>query len=161
MRMTENQFNRSRFNAVMTWESLQLLEERVIQAQSLPVSPMGSSDYFAGSKGANLLTKLILFWLKQDGVFCYRNSSQGTARRMRNGKVVFTPGSKYAKGQGDIFAVINSIATFIEVKTGRDQMSEAQKRFKTNIEKSMGAYLLVRTFDDFLNQYSDLILIPS
>ncbi|MCK5136624.1 MAG: hypothetical protein KAR19_12600 [Bacteroidales bacterium] len=158
--MSEGQFYRSRFAQIISWESFQLLQDKVYNAQSLPVTPMGVSQYFAGSKGANLITKLVLFWLKRDGVFCYRNSSQGTARKLKDGRVKFTPGSKYAKGQGDIFAAINGRATFIEIKAGRDWMSEAQRRFKANIEMSGGAYLVVRSFDDFLEQYNRLITTP-
>ena len=102
--MTENQYYRSRFARIMSWSAFQRLQERVVRAQSLPTSPMSVTQYFGESKSTNLLTRIVLFWLKRDGIFAYRNSSQGIARRMENGQVNFVPASKHARGAGDIFA---------------------------------------------------------
>ena len=155
--MTEAQFHRSRFTQIASWESFQRIQCRVLKAQTLPGTPMGVCDYFSKSRGANLLTRLILFWLKQYFLCAYRNSSQGTARKARNGQITYTPGSKHAKGAGDIFAVIDGRPVFVEIKVGRDILSPAQERFKANVTKSEGAYLVARSFDNFLEQYNHII----
>lgn len=41
----------------------------------------------------------------------------------------------------------------IEVKAGKDRMSEWQVKTKQDVENSGGIYLVVRSFDDFKNYY--------
>ena len=148
--MKEAHFNRSRFAEVISWENFQILEERVLSSQKIPY-PLSVNNYFSGSKGANLLTSLILFWMKSDEVFCYRNNTQGISRKVGN-QVKFVP-NKGMRGSADIYSMIGGVVTWIEVKYRKDRQNDAQKKFQFEIERSGGRYWLIRTFDEFLTLY--------
>jgi len=52
--------------------------------------------------------------------------------------------------------VIQGLAVKIEVKIGKDQQSEAQKKYQKAIESAVGVYWLVRSFNDFRLLYDAL-----
>lgn len=148
--MTEAQFNRSRFSDVISWKNFQLVQKKVKDSQKIPY-PLSVNNYFVRSKGANLLTSLVLFWMKADEVFCYRNNTQGISRKVGN-QVKFIP-NKGMRGSADIFSMIGGVVTWIEVKYRKDRQSDSQKKFQFEIERSGGRYWLIRTFDEFLTLY--------
>jgi hypothetical protein len=41
----------------------------------------------------------------------------------------------------------------IEIKYGKDRQSEAQIRYQEMIEKAGGTYLIVKSFDDFIEWF--------
>ena len=55
------------------------------------------------------------------------------------------------KGLPDIFAILRGRAVAIEVKAGKDRLSEHQKARAQEIERAQGVYLVVRSTDEFLN----------
>jgi hypothetical protein len=61
------------------------------------------------------------------------------------------------KGSADISATINGRSVKIEIKYGKDRQSEAQIRYQEMIEKAGGTYLIVKSFDDFI-QWFDLFI---
>jgi len=61
------------------------------------------------------------------------------------------------KGTADISSVIFGRAVKIEIKIGKDRQSENQKKYQSDIERAGGLYWLIKTFDQFLDQYHDLI----
>lgn len=154
--MKKGHFQNSRFAEIMSHDAFEVLDQRLIQSQKQPY-PLTANAYFAKSKGTNLLAKMIAWQLRNDGHYTYRNNTTGVPRRMRDGSIKWVPGSTYAKGAGDIFSTINGRACFIEIKVGKDRVSEAQEKFKAGIEKSGGVYVVVRTFDEFLKEYKLLI----
>ena len=44
----------------------------------------------------------------------------------------------------------------IEVKFGKDRMSQAQARYKEEIEKTGGRYMIAKDFDSFLIEFREL-----
>jgi len=55
------------------------------------------------------------------------------------------------KGTADIHACINGRHYSIEVKTGRDTMSDEQKQTQADLERAGGVYILARNVDDVVN----------
>ena len=100
---------------------------------------------------ANGLTKSILTWLTLNGHYCSRIQSQGqfnpTLKRWTKSTV--------RRGIGDVMAIINGRTIMIEVKAGRDKLSKYQERTRKEVERSGGVYIMVRTFDEFMNWYKN------
>jgi hypothetical protein len=94
---------------------------------------------------ANGLTQAILQWLKLNGCYATRVSSAG---RYLEAEGKWIPGT-VRKGTADIHAVINGKHASIEVKIGRDKMSEAQERTRREVEASGGLYFIAQDFDRF------------
>jgi hypothetical protein len=72
------------------------------------------------------------------------------------GSVKWLPSSGQ-KGTADISSVIFGRAVKIEIKIGKDRQSEDQKKYQADIERAGGLYWLIRTFDEFLEYYNELI----
>jgi len=102
---------------------------------------------------ANDLTRCIIAWLQLNGHFGGRVNTGGTYSE-KLGKYIRS-GSK--KGMADITAVMNGKHVSIEVKTGRDRIRENQMKVKQEIERAGGVYIVVHSFDDFLEQIKRLL----
>jgi hypothetical protein len=77
----------------------------------------------------------------------------GDQRRIGSVKWLPTSGEK---GTADTSATICGRSVKIEVKI-RDRQSADQKKYQEKIEKAGGLYWLVRSFEEFLNFYNQLI----
>jgi len=118
---------------------------------------------------ANSLTKAIIDFLRLSGWQAERINCTGRpidqskvitdvlgdSRRIGSVKWLPTSGQK---GTADISAVIQGRAVKIEIKM-RDRQSEDQKAYQTSVERAGGLYWLVRSFDEFMNYYNQLIFI--
>lgn len=108
-------------------------------------------------KSANGLTKAIIQWITLNGGYAVRVSSAG---RYLPGAKKFIP-STTKKGTADIHATLNIGGSAgrhasIEVKIGKDKMSEAQERTKQEVERAGGLYFIAKDFDSFLEWYKSL-----
>lgn len=112
---------------------------------------------------ANELTKSMLAWFEFNGIYAYRQSSEGRfiqpkkvknvlGREITLGKGTWIPRSKGGKGLGDVSAIINGLFTSWEVKHGKDKQSDVQKETQAKIEASGGRYFIVKNWDDFMFQ---------
>lgn len=126
-------------------------------------------------KTANGLTKCIIDFLNNSGHQGERISSTG--RQIESTKTtktalgtLRTKSSKWIKststnGTADISSTIgvriNSLPIGLsvkwEVKIGRDTQSEDQKKYEQNINHAAGHYYIVKSFDDFILKYDNLI----
>ena len=97
---------------------------------------------------ANGLTRCITAWLQLNGHFAGRTNTQGTYNQ-KLGRYIHS-GSK--RGMADVTSVINGRHISIEIKIGRDRLRPEQLKVKQEIESAGGFYLIVRSFDDFLEQ---------
>lgn len=112
---------------------------------------------------ANALTKLILAFCKHNGWHAERINTQGRVIDERKtytntlgykrtiGTIKRIPTAGF-RGSADIHILKDGRAVFCEVKIGKDRQSKAQKTFQKSVENSGGKYIIVRSFDDFLNQ---------
>jgi hypothetical protein len=114
---------------------------------------------------ANALTKSVVSFINLSGYQAERINTTGMWRQGANLKVgegtrqmpgKWTKGTG-TKGSADISATINGRSVKIEIKYGKDRQSEAQTRYQEMIEKAGGTYLIVKSFDDFI-QWFDLFI---
>ena len=103
---------------------------------------------------ANDLTKLIIEWLKVHGYFGARINSGATFDRRLG---IYRKGSGATAGMADINSVVNGKSISIEVKFGKDKIRDSQIKVKAEIEAAGGIYLIVRTFDGFLEEIKKYI----
>ena len=130
-------------------ETMQM-ENRKIKYPSIPDYAMPRKKLSDGS--ANSLTQAILSWLELNGCWATRVSSAG---RYLPKEKKFIP-STTKLGCADIHSVIGGRHVSIEVKIGRDKMSEAQHKVKAAIEKAGGVWFVARSFDEFLKFYKSI-----
>jgi len=97
---------------------------------------------------ANGLTRAIIAWLKLNGYFAARINTMGTY----NAKLGKYIRSGSTKGIADIQSVVNGLHISVEVKIGNDKMRPDQLKVKSEIEKAGGIFIIVSSFDNFLEQ---------
>jgi|LSQX01.2.fsa_nt_gb hypothetical protein len=94
---------------------------------------------------ANSLTTCITTYLKLKGAFVSRLNNTGIYDR-KTGR--YRPGTN-RKGLPDVMATYQGKSIFIEVKTGRDRLSQAQQQIQQEHEGSGGLYFIARNFTEF------------
>lgn len=103
----------------------------------------------------NETTKKILNFLFGIGVFAWRNNTMGIPIRRMGAIVGFRPTGK--TGVGDIIGIYSvegrGLFLSIEVKTGKDRLSDAQQGFFETVNKLGGIALVVKDYEDFLKQW--------
>lgn len=116
-------------------------------------------------KTANGLTRLIMRFLKLKGHYANRVNTQGQMRGAKisryeayTNKAVYGNEARWVKGQTtrgtpDIDAIIYGRAVQIEVKIGKDKMSEHQIEQKYLIEEAGGLYFVARDMQSFYDWY--------
>jgi hypothetical protein len=101
---------------------------------------------------ANAVTIAIINHLRILGHFVYRTNNVGVWDAKKGVRRKLSAGS--VKGVPDITGVSKSGQFIgIEVKTGRDKMSEFQLAFQEQTDKRGGIYLIAKSFDHFLQQW--------
>jgi hypothetical protein len=114
---------------------------------------------------ANGLTRAIVTWLELNGHWASRITTTGRyigGSQHTNviGQIKLSPGKwipgTTRRGTSDIHAVVKGRHVSIEVKIGKDRMSEDQIKTKESIEKSGGVYFIAKDFDSFLKFYNTL-----
>jgi hypothetical protein len=135
--------------------AIQILKERAMKSkrENYPnVPPHDLPDTKFNDTTSNGLTSCVISWLTLNKHYCSRIQSQG----QWNQKLGMFTKSTVRKGIADIMAVIEGRTVMIEIKIGRDKLSEAQIKTKHDVEKSGGHYMVVKDFDSFLQQYKQL-----
>jgi hypothetical protein len=97
---------------------------------------------------ANGLTNCIIDWITFNGGFASRINSTGMMRKV-GGQMRWTTGTS-VKGIADVMATYQGRSLHIEVKIGKDRMSEAQKKVQAQVEKSGGLYFVAKDMAGFL-----------
>lgn len=99
-------------------------------------------------ENANNITKGIVSHIKGQGFWASRintlgvyDSKSGTYRK-----------TTQQKGFSDVLAVVNGKAVFIEVKFGKDRLSLNQRKFRKDVTSCEAIYLVVETWDQYLNE---------
>ncbi len=89
----------------------------------------------------------------QIGCIAYRVNNVGI---WDAAKGVYRAGNT-AKGLPDIIAIIRGRFVGIEVKAGKDKLSEHQQHRKFEIERAGGIYFEARSTDDFLKFLTSIL----
>jgi hypothetical protein len=92
---------------------------------------------------ANSLTDAVISLIKLLGGTAYRISSQGTYMA----KIDLMVASTQKKGLPDVVAILKGQFIGIEVKIGKDRMSEHQLKRKEEIEKAGGRFIVARDIE--------------
>ncbi|GGF34429.1 hypothetical protein [Echinicola rosea] len=110
---------------------------------------------------ANGLTKCIIDAINLSGGQAERISNTGrvidnsytytnvVGQQKTIGGVKFVPGTG-TNGTADISAIWQGKSLKIELKIGRDKLSEAQKRYRDKVEASGGIYIVARSYEGFV-----------
>jgi hypothetical protein len=114
---------------------------------------------------ANALTKCVIAYITFRGGQAERISSQGQYRegakiQVGTGEIAYhkqlpgkwTPGQS-TKGTADISSTIRGRSVKIEIKYGKDVQSQVQKEYQASVERAGGVYIIVRSFDEFVEWY--------
>jgi hypothetical protein len=144
------------------------IEDKRDKYPSIPESYIPLTDW--NDNSANALTKCVIAWITYMGGQAERISSQG---QYREGKKIqvgtgtlshskqlpgkWTPGQS-TKGTADISATIKGRSVKIEIKYGKDRQSDVQKEYQAAIERAGGVYIIVRTFDEFVEWYQKFVV---
>lgn len=156
-----NKINRERYlTAMLEWE-----RKKYPNTPERYLVPDKTND-----KDANSLTKCIINYLRANGWQAERINNMGRPVDTRKeytdvlghrkivGSVTWIKGSGQ-RGTADISAIIRGRAVKIEVKWGKDRMSEHQQAYKADVEASGGVYVVVRTMDEFFMFYDKFVVI--
>ena len=103
-------------------------------------------------KSANGLTRCINDYTRFIGGYSVRVNTMGTYRESL-GK--FTPGGT-TPGTADLHLCLKGIHISVEVKIGRDRLSDKQLNCKAQVEAAGGIYLVVSCFQDFYDILTQL-----
>ena len=152
----------------MNKTNLQLLKALELESLRLKHSTL-DERYIPFTKwsdnSANALTKCVIAYITFRGGQAERISSQGQYRegakiqvgtgelahqRQLPGK--WTPGQS-TKGTADISSTIRGRSVKIEIKYGKDVQSQVQKEYQASVERAGGVYIIVRSFDEFVEWY--------
>lgn len=127
-----------------------LADER--KARKHPAVPYPVKSKYKDST-ANGLTRAIVDYLTLNGHFATRLASTGSYRA-DVGK--FIPSQQRA-GLPDILAVVNGHgqAVFVEVKAGKDRLSEVQKQAIADLVHSGAMVYVARDFEGFYGWFQD------
>lgn len=109
---------------------------------------------------SNSLAKCVIDYFKFIKGDCNRINTQGQARVEKieylgghvREKLTWTP-STTRRGTSDLKAIYRGFAVDIEIKIGKDTLSEYQEKEKAKIESAGGMYLVIKSFSDFLTQW--------
>ena len=121
---------------------------------------------------ANELTKTICKFITYLGGQAERINTMGVYKDNRKvvtdvlgGKRTIGSGqwikSGSTPGSADISATVNGKSIKIEVKFGKDRMSDAQWKYKEMIERAGGVYIIARDFDSFLEEFDVKVMLKS
>ena len=107
-------------------------------------------------ESANALTKRIVSHIRNRGHFATRLSSTGV---FRDDIKKFVPSQQRA-GLPDVMSVVESRACFIEIKVGRDVLSQDQKKSIAELQKAGAAVFVAHDFDSFQTWFTAEFLTP-
>ncbi|MHB8871645.1 MAG: VRR-NUC domain-containing protein [Candidatus Doudnabacteria bacterium] len=98
---------------------------------------------------ANDLTDAIVTYLNLQGHFVWRQNNGGVFDPT---KKIFRKNPKQKKGVPDICGISkHGYGLYIEVKTGKDKLSEEQKEFAKSVAARGGIWIVARSIDNVIN----------
>jgi hypothetical protein len=158
----------------MTKENKAILNElfKATQRLKYPSFPEHyHHDYKHSDNSTNALTRCVVDFLNYSGHFAERVSNTGrfiAGVKIDEGHAKYQTNGKYIKGTGtngtsDISAKIKlpnhkfAIPVSIEIKFGKDRQSSDQKKYEQDMNNVGAVYVIVKTFDGFMDWYNEFI----
>lgn len=124
------------------------LEYKTWHYSTKSIPPEIQTDFKFDDNGTNALTKSVVAYLTMHGCRAARINTQGNYNQHLG--MFIKSGS--TKGMPDVVATIRGLSVDIEVKYKKDTQSKVQKEIETAQKNAGGVYMMVRTFDDFLEK---------
>jgi hypothetical protein len=124
-------------------------DAKVKKYPTMPLFTIPAAKY--SDSTTNGLTKCIIDYINlQDDATAWRVNNVGIfdTKTQRHRKAATI------KGIADITAIRNGTTYQIEIKTGKDKMSDDQKKFAERVIKSGANYFVIKSFDDFIEQWN-------
>lgn len=97
----------------------------------------------------NGLTTCVMDWLKYHDCYANRINTMGVQRRDKNGQMKWTK-SATRKGTADIDAIVAGRPVKIEIKVGKDKMSDSQRAERSRVHAVGGVYIVVANMTEFI-----------
>ena len=171
--MTQSHFNRSNLSKIMSWHAYQRLEKWTLKQQAGIPYPLSVKAYFHVAPGRFYLSKQ----LEAIIIKLINKGTQGRAMKVKNAgryidksKVVTDVIGRDRKigsgewvkdkdiqiGASDIRIELPGIVWNCEIKIGKDKQGANQKLFEQQSILLGQHYSIVKTLDDFFEQYEKL-----
>ncbi len=99
---------------------------------------------------ANGLTKCVVAYAKVSGAFASRLNNTGI---FRDGKYTR---STARRGLPDVLVTYKGQSLFIEIKVGKDRMSDHQRKVQEEQRQAGGSYVVIGTFEQFKTWFDAL-----
>ncbi len=149
---TKKRKARKRYAKPESVRELEQLKNELDRVKHPNVDPKYLAPYVYRDDTANGLTACIVSYITLRGGFASRVNNGGTWRK-DIGK--YTPsGSK--RGISDIIGTYKGISLMVEVKIGRDKMSDHQERVKAEHEAAGGLWFTAHDFAEFKSWFDGL-----
>jgi hypothetical protein len=99
---------------------------------------------------ANGLTKCVVAYAKLRGAFASRLNNTGI---FRDGKYTR---STARRGLPDVLVTYKGQSLFVEIKVGKDRMSDHQRKVQEEQRQAGGNYVVIGTFEQFKTWFDEL-----
>jgi len=154
-----NKENKKRFESLYLKNKLENYPSFIGRENCIPKADLKEN-------GANALTKLVIQWIEFNNGQAERISNTGLyrdgkkqvidciGRKRTIGSGIWTPGTG-TNGTADISSTIKGRSVKIEIKWQKDKQSDAQISYAESITKAGGIYIIVKTFDDFIDWWDN------
>ena len=104
----------------------------------------------------NDTTNAIMDFLNLNGHVAWRNNTLGV---FDPAKKIFRKGPRSARGTGDIICCLkHGLYLEVEIKTGKDRLSEFQKEHRAKILAVNGLHIIAKDFDHFRLQFESIVV---
>ena len=171
--MTQPHFKRSNLSKIMTWQAYQRLEKWTLKQQSGMPYPLSVKAFFHVAPGRFYLSKQ----LEKIIIKLINKGTQGRAMKVKNAgryidksKVVtdvigmerkigtgeWVKDKDIQIGASDIRIELPGIVWNCEIKIGKDSQGPNQKLFEHQSILLGQHYTIVKTLDDFFEQYKTI-----
>lgn len=140
-------------------ESLKKMREKYMTENYQACKDFGVPIKKYSDKTANGLTACVMDFLKYHGYYANRINTTGIMRKI-NGQMKWTKSST-RKGTADIDAIINGKPVKIEIKIGRDTMSNEQRKEQAAITAAGGIYIVIGSMQTFYDWFIAFVRIAT
>ncbi len=125
-------------------------QRKAQRSPNFPVKYIPKSKY--NDRDANGLTTAVIACIELHGGYAVRINTQG---QYNEGLGRWTK-SQTRKGTADVHAILNGQHLSIEIKVGKDQLSDDQRKTAYEVEKAGGRYYVDRNFETFWQWFTAL-----
>lgn len=122
-------------------------QRKAERSPNFPAKYIPRSRY--NDRDANGLTRSVVDWFTLNGHFATRLQSTGTYRADIGKHVA----SQQRAGMSDVFAIVQGRAVHVEIKIGKDRLSDVQKETITALQSAGALCTIVQSFQQFYDWY--------